>query len=290
MTLYPQNKIESYKMEHDDCAGKEGESCRQHWRTILSLNNETCTLDGDYRLNFTLGCGEDVKDCPLSAKDRQSFVDYKLKSEDFCSEISIDSGLVGIIKIYDSSSFTDENRLFLVDSTAYFLVRINSDLNPGSNPDKYNENDDSLSIKFTSIKLVALYFRASTNNTPNRIYPVEQGDNLDTRVQEITTKDGQALNKNELAFQLYFSQKLASDLKKNSKIDFTISAEIEVTFFDERDTNSTETSKRFVLDGSSEKTSLDTKATLDNSDREDDGDNGIIFLASMILLLFTLLL
>jgi hypothetical protein len=254
MSVSPAGKVESHKFNFDDCVSAQNTSCRQSWRTTLTLTENTCTLDGSYRLNWTMGCGEDVQkvNCPLSQPtDLIGAVDYKLKSENFCSEVSVDVSLVGNLKSYQNDSFSATSVSFIVGRSASFLVRVNSELNPKNSsgvvsPDDYNPALAGTVIKFSSTKLISVYVRTTTQTTPLKIFKDGKAAVFDaendpgTNCVEITKKmDGTTLIGNQVGFNITLSKKLAATLVKNGKLDFIVSAEVQVTYSD--------TKKRFTL-------------------------------------------
>jgi len=260
MGVAPQGKVESYVFTFDNCAGNvNGTECRQNWRTTLKLTEGTCTLDGTYALNWTLNCYEAAIGssalCPLSkAEDFIAAVTYKLKSENFCATLTIDVGLVGNLRSYENDTFGDVRTAFIVGRKGYFLVKVNSELNTpknssnGADADLYVVGGLGTVVTFSKITLVTVTVRTTTG-TPVRLYEnkapavFEASKDLNTSCGAVTKYlNGNNLPENQVGFQFTFTRKLASTLLRNQKVDFVISAEVQVTY------SNTGAKKRFNME------------------------------------------
>jgi len=171
--------------------------------------------------------------------EKISKVDYKLRSEDFCAEIGVDVGIFGYLMCFIDTYYKDHRDIFIVGQKAYFLVKINSDLNPrkcscNSDADIYDES--KALIKFSSVTLVTVSVRFESTGKVIRLW--EEGkislEDSGTGIKlETTSGDGTSFSKNQVAFSFTFTQKLFSSLKQQGKEKVTISAEVEVHYSDQ---------------------------------------------------------
>jgi hypothetical protein len=253
MNVYPLSKIGAVVYSKDDCVSAQGSDCRQYFRTSLTLTPETCTLDGTYSLNFTVNCGEDVllaNNCSLSPSipsDYVASVEYRLTSENFCAEITVDVGIVGNIRSYDNQTFDSfpSKPSFIIGRRLYFLVKVNSDLNePKTNgqpdPDLYTATGSGIVVTFGKVDLVTVTIKFS-NGTLQRIWEkkralvtadfVSRGQaDFKTLCQEHKTKSpGPALVGNSVGFSFVFTKELAS-ISRSQKITVSIQAEVQATY------------------------------------------------------------
>jgi hypothetical protein len=205
VTLTPPGKISYYVItQSTQCVNNDTDTCLQNWNTDLYLVKGICTLDGDYRLNWTTICNE--KDCGLTlSSDREASVLFSVKSENFCAQIAIDIGLFGNITVYQYNNFSSPKTVFTVNNTAYFLVTVNSEFNESP----YNVTNALVEISQTKLKTVVL---RPLGDNPIRIY--ENGDpnrnelNLDFKV--IKKNEG-----NMVGFSIVYSKQLAQYFIKN---------------------------------------------------------------------------
>jgi len=215
----------------------------------LKLTDGTCTLDGNYAMNWTLNCYEAAIGssslCPLSTPaDFIAAVSYSLKSENFCATTTVDVGIVGNLRAYQDDSYTVIRTAYVVNRNGYFLVKVNSDLNTPKNasgfpdPDLYVVGGTGTVITFSKVTLVTVSVRTTTGDTtPVRLYAnslpavFDAGKDLLTNCAQITQyANGTALPVNSVGFSFNFSRKLASSLARNSQLSFVISAEVQVTY------------------------------------------------------------
>jgi len=238
-------------------------------------------------MNFTLGCGEDIaeNECPEESNETQSKIDFKLRSEDFCAEMSIDVGIFGDIICFADANFQKNRELFVIGQKAYFLITVNSDLNPRNNEgelDPNNYNEDDATIVFTSIDLVCVTIRMGEEII--RLW--EDGkpcpEDLDTGI----TLEKQDLKSNQIAFSFTFTNILLTSLKPNGKLKVSVGAEVEVKYSDEGSNNST---RRMMLDSSSDRSTFSTEQGID---RDGDGkaDSAATLFACFFILIAALLL
>jgi hypothetical protein len=273
LVLTPPGKIDTFATTgtSESCGG---DRCVQRWNQALHLSNGTCTLDGQYRMNFTKTCS-DASNCPLSDTEKTAAVDFNLVSENFCAEISVEIGLYGSIKIYDDSNFQNARSSFIVGTRAYFLITINSDAN--ANP----YDDNTASIKFSDTILITVTIRVEGYNDIVRIF--ESGhvssDDYGSGIQSIDRSEV-----NMVGFSFMFTLRLIEALNCTGKVKVTIGAEVQVNYLSGNST------KRAILvnENGSEKTSVSTTNELDTT--ESHGNNAVVIIGSLFFVLFALLL
>jgi len=278
LVLYPEEKIQnvSSTFSNDLCAenNNNGAECKQRWNIQLLLNNDTCTLDGNYRMNFTEACSDTSIQCPLDGT--LVSIDFTLVSENFCAEISIDIGLYGTIKVYESADFLTIRNSFIQGKTAYFLVEVSSD----QNTQPYN--DSSASILFSSVSLVTVSLRVDVSNVILRLY--QNGtlaeETYDSGINEIKRSNG-----NSVGFSFIFTEGLISALNATSKTQITVGAEVLVTYNFGSSENSTK--RELMAEGEQEKTTFSTTNTLDTSSNNEDSNIGNVLIVSLLLVLIT---
>jgi len=243
MKVYPANKIQNYTKITSDCVSTQGQLCRQRFTTNLTLTAQTCTLDGTYSLNWTMGCGSDVTaaNCPLSKPaDFIASIQFGLTSENFCAAITVDVGVVGNIRSYNDSTFDTlpSQTAFIVNRLGYFLVKLNSDLNTpkdssgNASPDLYQIGGSGTVLTFASVTLYQVTVTPSVGN-PVRIFDngtavvFAAGTDPSTNCVAISKySNGTSLPVNEVGFSFNFSRTLASSLTKNGQTSFTVTAEV----------------------------------------------------------------
>jgi len=260
MNVYPLGKVAAITYSADNCTSTQGQDCRQYWRTALTLTQGTCTLDGTYSLNWTVNCGEDVApaNCSLSPSTPSDFVgsvQFTLKSENFCAEITVDVGIVGNIKSFDTQSFaaTANKTSFIVGRRGYYLVKINSDLNEPktlsgqTDPDLYDESNPKCFVTFSKVELVTVtvkfsngsYIRVWSNKAPADYASLGQFNFQTNCTTHYTDSNNAALPHNAVGFSFVFTRDLAQP-PKSGKVTFTVNAEVQGTY-------SNTQKKRFVL-------------------------------------------
>jgi len=243
MGLFPLNKIAGVSYSNKDCNSTQGEPCRQYWDTLLSLTTGTCSLDGTYALNFTVGCGVDVQpsNCPLSKpSDFIASVVYTLTSENFCAEVDIDVGITGEIYSYLDANFVAHQSSFILDRTAYYLIIVNSDLNGG---------DNETVVTFTGIDItnIALQF---SNGTLVRVWQNGNSTNLGgSDCQLISSyENGTALPGDEMGFSLVFTDSLVY-IPASQEISVNVVVDIQVNYNGGSPSQNYEQSKRASSEG-----------------------------------------
>jgi len=302
LTKYPLEKISSFEFSSIDCNSQEGYECQQYWRTNLHLSENTCRLDGEYAMNFSLACGEDVpqNECPIK-EDKYCRIEYKLRSEDFCAEMMVDVGVYGYMNCYANVDFVEHSEICIVENNRYFIIKVNSDLNPkhgavgALGADYYDENSNETIITFSEVKLLTVTVRIG-----DKIFKIfENGnpckDDYDTGIKlEKSKLDGSIIAKNQVAFSFTFARRLVSILKQNSKLELTVGAEVEVIYSDM-------TRKRVTLEQQVDKSTFSTTQQVQDNGQgltnDIDGtpttyttkSNSIILIASfMLMVIFTM--
>jgi len=286
LTLTPPGKVANFTFTPVDCNVAEGQICRQRWGATLQLTPDTCTLDGSYRMDWKVGCGAGLTGatCPLEAKDFDSNVQFQLTSENFCAEVSVEVGLIGDMKSYEDAAFTIPKVAYVVGRTAYFQVKVNSDINPAG-----DYNDGTASVKFAgNLKLVSVTVKQVGTTNVLRVFekgatanPDEQNAKC-TEIPQTSSKVG---------FKLDFSLTLCKNLQQNSKQSFTVGAEVQVTYGSK---------KRGIMQATpaNEKNTYSADADLEEtatlysttSGTETKTNNGYVVAISLVLLLISLLM
>jgi len=224
--LTPPGKVANFTFNSVDCTVTEGQICRQRWQATLQLTEDTCTLNGDYRMDWTVACGAGLSGstCALTAADLPSNVQFSLTSENFCAEVGVEVSLTGTMTSFEDAALVTPKTAFIVGRVGYFLVKINSELNGVG-----DYNDATATVKFgaANLKLVTVTVRQVGTTTVNRIW--EKGvraapDSLNTVCTEIPKTVA------TVAFSFNFSLDLAKTLAQNSKLSFTVGAEVQVTY------------------------------------------------------------
>jgi len=148
-------------------------------------------------------------------------------------------GLTGTLTSYSDNAYTTASSAFIVGRTGYFLVTVNSELNP---PGVYNPS--TAVVTFSSTALIAVTVRqVSTTNiysifsngTAANFASLNQTD-LQTNCVQVTNSDP-----SKVGFSFVFSTVLAAQLTTNGQLSFTIGATVQVTY--------TGGSKRGLLQG-----------------------------------------
>jgi len=271
LALTPPGKVESetFTAVSQSCSGQS--SCTQRWRTCLTLTNGTCDLNGAYRMNFTKECRSNDINCPLSASDKPTLIDFNLVSENFCAEISIDIGLYGSIQVYEDIKFTVLRSSFILGTRACFLVTVNSD----SNPSPYS--DTTASIKLLSSQLYTVTVRVGDNSII-KLWDLGAvlSNSYNTQISQISLSDV-----NKVGFCYYFSKELILGLNCTGSVDVITGAQIQVNYND--GTNA----KRQTSNGS-DKTSLSASNNLDTTTTQQSKNFGNVIYASVLLVLISL--
>jgi len=282
LTLYPSTKIQSSNTNFEDCSGYQNNTCKQRWRISLHLAPDTCTLDGDYKMEWKRMCDSSLTDamCPISNNNLTASANFKLKSEDFCAEIRVDVGLIGSLASYEDSQFLLTRNSWTVGRRAYFLVKANSDLN--SEP----YNDATAHIKFSKTDLITVSIRSNkTGSIPIRLLengnPVtyEPSEDPFAQVQKIPQTAG-----NTVGFSFVFTPQIVTLLSSKNII---IGAEVLVTYEDS-------SQKRILLESGNDRIFYATSVSV--KDQEDDKsstiartNNAYIAFVNMFLLLLVLM-
>jgi hypothetical protein len=278
MSAFPSTVVESIVYTYDDCVGTFGTECRQYWRTSLNLKRDACKLDGSYALSYTLFCNEgSATNCSLNKNnpnDTSTTVNFKLQSENFCAEVTVDVGISGNIRSYENQSFADVKTSYIVNRRVFYLIKINSDLNIPNTPDGYDPNLSTTVVKFSKLDLVnvdikynaSFSLRIWDNYAATNWATTSQGIDYGTLCQKHTDKlapNAGALLSNSVGFSFVFTRLVAA-VPKNGKLTFTVAATVQGTY-----TNLSK--KRFTLatDGN-DKTSfaLDSDVTDDTTDTQ----------------------
>jgi hypothetical protein len=226
------NKYSSIEYFSTDCTEVEGKECKQRWNQYFYLNDKTCTLTGQYAINYTLLCGDAstaaAAACPLEDKDKKVAIVYSLTSEDFCATIEIDIGLTSVMNSYEDNTFAVIRTAFVVGRNVYFKIVTSSDVTTvGFQGSKITEVQFLLKSNDVTAAAIQLYKNAVTS----------QCTSSDCAFQTISRADPK-----ETAFTFAVTQKLidlsaaaaagSPALKANSKITFTLSAVVQVNYID----------------------------------------------------------
>jgi len=265
-------KVETFVPTNDNCTSAYGFECRQYWRTALNLKRGTCTLDGVYAYNFTVGCGECcAANCTLTTTDSRRFdVEFRLTSENFCAEIVVDVAIVGNIRSYENSAYTIFRSVFAVGTRAYYWIKINSELNPknGSgqaDPDMYDHTSASTIVKFSKVELVYVDIKSIDNNgSLLRIWDnkaavdwSKTSDKVDYKTL-CQTETVPAKVENSVGFSFVWSREVAP-VPRNRKLVNQVIASVQVTYAQ------TGNKKRFTMQTTGEdKTSFTSQSDIDD--------------------------
>jgi fibro-slime domain-containing protein len=276
MSAFPGSVVESVVYSFDDCVGTYGTECRQYWRTSLNLKRDACKLDGSYALSYTLFCNEgSANNCSLNKNnpnDTGTIVNYKLQSENFCAEVTVDVGISGNIKSYENQSFADVKTSYIVNRRVFYLIKINSDLNVPNTPEGYDPLLSTTVVKFSKLDLVnvdiklnqSFSIRVWDNYAATNWATTSQGIDYGTLCQKHTDRfapNAGPLLTNSVGFSFIFTRAVAA-VPKNGKLTLTVAATVQGTY-----TNLSK--KRFTLQsGGSDKTSF----VLDNDVQDDATD------------------
>jgi hypothetical protein len=256
----PAGKIFSTAYAMDDCTGVINQGCKQRWRTALTLTENTCTLDGDYSLAYTKICSTAEPNCPLQEKDKKASIGYSLISENFCAEVTVEVGLTGTLAVFEDKDYIKPRTAYIVGTRAYFLVRVESDLNKVGSPDV---------VQFSDTKLVTVSVRREGEKIPIRL--IEKTKvviflDVDTDPKAAIAIDDRTDGK-QVGFNFVFSKELSSLLKANSKTTFTIAAEVQVTYVNSQ-------KKRFANEVLAEESEADTYAGTAEIEDPDNTNTG----------------
>jgi hypothetical protein len=243
MPIFPGNVVEFINYEHDDCPNTFGTECRQYWRTILSLQKNACKLDGQYSYHYALDCNElNQANCTLNKQnisDTQADVAFKLQSENFCAEITVDVGISGNINSYENQSFAVIKTSYIINRRVFFLIKINSDLNVPNTPEGYDPNSSGTVVTFSKLDLVTVevktpslllriwdnYTAVNYSTTADKI---DYGTNCTTHTDKLTPASVPLL-KNSIGFSFVFTR-LVAPVPKNGKLSLNIIATVQATY------------------------------------------------------------
>jgi hypothetical protein len=295
LTLFPTENITSidFSSVQDDCTSSADKNCIQSWRTSLHLSNDTCNLDGDYAMTFSLKCADGIADneCPLdsSASGNETVINYKLRSEDFCAEVSVDVGIYGYMLCFLDDSFEMHSGIFTVGQRAFFLIKINSDLNPRNSSGELDADfyDESTAvIKFSKLSFSTITVRLESTGEVIRLLEKSEPLSNDFGASfKIETQygNGSSFDSNAAAFSLILTRELLK-LDQNGRAKVTIGAEIEASFDDT-------TSKRSInVRGLVKKDTSTVSTSPEVVDDNPKGNNGAAAtLASFFLIVLTFL-
>jgi fibro-slime domain-containing protein len=279
----PPGKIESNTYESDDCTDTEDKECRQRWRSLLTLSEDACTLNGNYEYTYTKICSPKLKkECPLKPGDENSKVSFVLTSEDFCAEVSVEVGLTGSLEVFEDDQYSIPRTSFTVNSRAYFLVKVDSELNIPGQPEV---------ISFSDTELWTVVVFPDGASVPIKL--VEYGEvaqfDMENDPNASVIIDSSNSSAKEVRFSFLFSTGLAQSLLPNKKQEFIVGAEVKVSYAEQK--------KRFSFkimqaSGSESKTYDNTVALEGFTDTRYTAteDNGVkILVASFVLLIIGLL-
>jgi len=285
----PSGKIENYTVTENfisvACSASDTR-CRQRWHLSMKLTPETCTLDGEYTMNWTRSCIPSLS-CP--SNNATNFAKFILTSEDFCAEIEVEVGLSGTLISYEDSNFQKARTQWTVGSTVYFKVNVNSDLNP--NP--YSEA--TAVIKFLKTKLITVHIRNNLNSSiPLRLFEFGNPASFDPSVDpKVNIKEISQTAGNEVGFSFQFTNELYQQLTTNNQ-PYTVGAEVQVTY------DNKNVKKRALLQNQGDGSELiryssevtigtgrdDTRDTRGNTDTQ---GNSYLIIVNIILLLLAFL-
>jgi len=213
-----------------DCTVTQGKDCRQRWNQLFFLNDKTCTLTGQYALNYTLTCGPGISttDCPLTQKDKPVAIVYTLTSEDFCATVEVDIGLVASMMSYEDATFTTVRSAFTVGRDAFFKIVVTSDVN-------------TVTFSASAVQEVQFLVKAD-GKTAASISIYKKGVTADCTKTFCNFKIINRIDVKESAFSFNVSTNLidlsaeaaagSPALKQNSKITFTLNAVVQVSYLD----------------------------------------------------------
>jgi hypothetical protein len=217
----------------------------------MYLTEGTCTLDGTYVDNFTAVCGN-ITNCPNTNYQEAHGFAYTLKSENFCAEITVDVGIVGNIRSYDNATFDayPPKNGFTVEKRAFYLVKVNSDLNTPKNLDQTPSADlyvvggvgtvvafSSVRVKQVTLKLLPSLssIRIFSNFLPVDFFAAGYPADYKTDCKQVTAfENGTILPQNMIGFSFLFSREIATanNLVKNGKVSFIVIADIRANYAD----------------------------------------------------------
>jgi len=201
-----------------------------------------------------------------------------LDQKNFCAEITVTVGIAGNLRSYDNATFAayPPKSGFIINRRAFFLVRVNSDLNNPkgaggvTDPDLYG--GAGTVVFFSSVTLMKVEIKLlppGGNGEPIRIWEnqapfdfVANGYPNYATDCKLETKfaNGSSLPENMVAFSFNFTRAVAFALPKNGRISFTVVADVRANYNDV-------SKKRFVL-ATGEDASIQTV----NTDVDDDGN------------------
>jgi hypothetical protein len=208
------------------------------------LKRDACKLDGSYALSYTLFCNEgSANNCSLNKNnpaDTATTVNFKLQSENFCAEVTVDVGISGNIRSYENQSFAVVKTSYIVNRRVFYLIKINSDLNVPNTPDGYDPNLSTTVVKFSKVDLVNVDIRYS-NGTLLRIWDnyaavnwtatsqgIDYGTLCQTHTDKLAPNAGPLLS-NSIGFSFIFTRTVAA-VPKNGKLTFTVAATVQGTY------------------------------------------------------------
>jgi len=207
-----------------------------------------CTLDGTYALNLSVACGPNVPaaNCSLSLpSDFVASVVYTLQSENFCATMTVDVGIVGNIRSYVNQSFDayPPSTAFIVGRSAYYLIKVNSDLNDpkdangNPDPDLYQASGSGTVVTFATVSLINVAISFS-NGTLVRVWengaPVNWASHgfgnygTNAAVYYVDANNNPLVG-NEVGFSFVVVRALIP-VPKDAEISITIVADVQVTY------------------------------------------------------------
>jgi fibro-slime domain-containing protein len=270
ITKYPTGKLQNYTIEKPEDCNPSDAKCKQRWNLILQLTPETCTLDGDYRVNFTRICSSCPGNDPSSSL---AIVDFILTSENFCAEITVEVGLVGNLTAFEDEKFEKQRSSWTVGSRAYFLVYVNSEL---------NRNSSNPVVTFSQTKLITVHVRSNSNTSlPIRLFEFGNPTFDPTNDPKVDIKEITRTDKNYVGFSFVFTQELISQLSKDQP--YVVGAEVQVTY------DNTGTKKRAILQSTGDELKRFSSNVTFRNDTGKDTDTGDSYLAIVNIILMFLL-
>jgi len=224
--------------------------------------------------------GTSSSNCPLVDSDKPNSVNFNLKSENFCAEVTVEVGLTGTLASFEDSGLSVVRTAYVVGRRAYFLVKVNSELNPAPYA------DSTAVVKFTDVKLSSVTIRPE-GASPIRVW--EKFAKATFAVEDDPVVDIIAVDRtpvNEVAFNFLFTSKLAALLQPNSVQKFTIGAEVQVVYSSgakKRDVSQT------PAPSSTESISFSSEASITSINEPTPNGSSYSIVASIVFLIFALL-
>jgi len=188
---------------------------------------------------------------------------------------------------YANDLFEMHDDTCVVNNLRYFLVKVNSDLNPTNGAvgvlgaDVYDENSNNTVIKFSQVNLVTITVIVS--DKVQKIFDSGAAlSGFDINFEQINQYlNGTAVGHNQVAFSFTFTNNLLSPyLQQNSFVDVTVTADVEVVYADG-------SRKRVTLETSTDQSSFTTTQQV----QDDSGittttkSNSIALIASVLMMM-----